>query len=198
VLAGLRDPAPAECSGTGGMTSLHRALGSATEDELRLVPGLEWWYDPDLPLRLVAGAGTWTSDGRGLETPEEFAKLVADYTTELRAGAVFPPLLVAAIDPAADRDALGSAMYRDSTPEGWQLDYPHYRLLNGRHRVTAAVAVPLGTFPALVVRGGAGFAAVLMKEGPWCLGAAGRAARERGRRGLTAAAAAGRTLRRVS
>jgi hypothetical protein len=198
VLAGLRDPAPVECSGTTGMTSLHRALGSAVEDELRLVPRLEWWFDPSLPLRLVAGAGTWTSDGRGLETPEEFAKLVTDYTTELGAGAVFPPLLVAAVDPAADREALPPVLYRDSTPEGWQLDYPHYRLLNGRHRVTAAVAVPLDTFPALVIRAGAGFAAVLRQEGPWCLGAAGRAARERGRRGLTAAAAAGRTLRRVS
>jgi hypothetical protein len=83
------------------------------------------------------------------ESSAEFNRLVDDYPREMRAGTVFPPLLVAEVTPAADRAALGPVFYwlatRDNPPA---LSCHHVVILNGRHRAMAAQALGLRTFPA--------------------------------------------------
>jgi hypothetical protein len=135
-----RDPAPEVFEGTGGMASWARAMGEPAEAELRKVPGLSWWYDPDLPLGLIRGGMPhWRDEVRETgETAEEFEALTADFERLLPV-TVFPPMTVVAVDPAADREALGRWGYIALCPETWRLQTPHYLMAAGRHRLAAAM-----------------------------------------------------------
>jgi hypothetical protein len=110
-LRAARDPAPELFEGTDGIASWNRAMGWPVERALRESPADCWWFDPALPLACcMGGFPDWNGHGERPDTgedAEEFARLVREYGPEIAAGAVFRPLVVYAVEPAADRPATG-------------------------------------------------------------------------------------------
>jgi hypothetical protein len=134
-----------------------RALGQPVERKLRAMEHLHpWWFDPALPLEEICdGLPKWDAGGRRADSGEpitEFLPIVQDYQRAMSDGAVFPPLLVMEVRPAADRAALPWPLL------GWlahlrrppAVAHDHYRILNGRHRVMAAWLGGRRHYPAFV------------------------------------------------
>jgi hypothetical protein len=191
ALRAARDPRPEVYYGTGpAMDDWPRGIGYFLETALRACPADCWWYDPALPLALIQGGfPEWDRDGRRRDTGEnaqEFAALVRDYERELRAGLVFPPLLVIAVEPGADRAAVGLQRWLQNVPRWWT-GRNHYIVANGRHRAAAAWRTGRRALPAFAAGPGRALYEVACEHGDDWLHPVCEIASERGRGGMRAA-----------
>jgi hypothetical protein len=199
-LKAARDPVPELFEGTTGMASWHRGLGQYVERELRASPFDGWWFDPELPLGMVLGGWPDWEGGTRADTGEslrEFRKVTARYVTALQGGGVFPPVVVSCTEPWRDLAAIGSAAYRAAGQLGGTIltgayfAGPHYSMINGRHRATAAWETGLRTFPAYVLGPLREVVAATRAHGLDWLVKVQQAAREYGRRGVAPEALTG-------